>query len=165
MATIKAASRVSRKTMIKLEKVKAFTIKAPLMNLQFRLFYVIPANAGIQSLDSRLRGNDNGLSYKGSRYRSFSIFLLAVFAHAEQAVVVKNKSESVLPANFILKLFNFWALKFNEFAAPDTDHMIVVAAGTEPFEKFTLAFAYRLLNNAAFQKKRDRAVNCVAGNP
>src|SRR3989344_8918401 len=72
---------------------------------------------------------------------------------------MKRYLEAEPPADPVLQLLDLVAMELDDFAARNADDVVVVPLAGPAFEKLTLPLAHGLLDDAAFQKKRDRPVN------
>ncbi len=77
---------------------------------------------------------------------------------------MKSQLKTVLIANLILKHFNLFTLKLNNFSAANAKDMIVMPLPARSLKEIPMPLSYRFLNNVAFKQQWNCAINGIAGN-
>lgn len=78
---------------------------------------------------------------------------------------MKGEPEAMSLTNLILPILNLLALKLDNRSATHADHVIMMPFDAGALKKVPVPLAGRLLENPAFQEKRERPVNRIEGHP
>src|SRR3989338_9840821 len=89
----------------------------------------------------------------------------AIFAIPKKPVIMERQFETIFLTDSILHLFDILAVKFDHFLTADANHVIVMRFTAFGFKKITMPIPDRLLDNAAFEKKRYGPIDGAAGDP